>query len=104
LFLASLAIYSCVNQKEEKKRKPNILFIAVVDLPPQAGCYGNPQIITSNMDQLAADGAILNQDYYNIAVSGASRGSILTGLYPTKTRFTDYKVSVDVDSTGKFIQ
>jgi arylsulfatase A-like enzyme len=100
LFLASLTVYSCANQKEEKKKKPNILFIAVDDLRPQLGCYGNPQIKTPNMDLLAADGAIFNQAYCNIAVSGASRGSILTGLYPTKTRFTDYKVRVDIDAPG----
>jgi iduronate 2-sulfatase len=31
--------------------KPNILFIAVDDLRPQLGCYGEKQMISPNIDR-----------------------------------------------------
>ncbi|MFT7069561.1 MAG: arylsulfatase A-like enzyme, partial [Spirosomataceae bacterium] len=43
-------------QKEPAKKQPNILFIAVDDLRPELGCYGNEIIKTPNIDKLAADG------------------------------------------------
>ncbi len=36
-------------------KKPNILMIAIDDLRPQLRCYGEPQMKTPNMDQLAAE-------------------------------------------------
>jgi len=35
------------------KGKPNILFIAVDDLRPSIGCYGDTVAITPNLDRLA---------------------------------------------------
>ena len=39
--------------------KPNILFIAVDDLKPVLGCYGDPVAITPHMDRLAAEVEVL---------------------------------------------
>ncbi|BDS08842.1 iduronate-2-sulfatase [Oceaniferula spumae] len=69
---------------EEVANRPNVLFIAVDDLRPELGCFG-AEVKTPNFDKLAASGAIFSKAYCQQAVCGASRVSLMTGLYPTKT-------------------
>lgn len=64
--------------------RPNILFIAVDDLRPELGCYGS-RALTPNIDALAASGLRFERAYCNQAVCGASRVSLMTGLYPEYT-------------------
>ena len=80
--------------------QPNILFIPVDDLRPQLGCYGQSQMKTPRLDQLAAEGTLYNQAYCQVPVCGASRASLLTGIRPTRTRFLDYMACVDEDLPG----
>ncbi len=63
---------------------PNVLFIAVDDLRPELGVYGS-RAKTPNIDRLAASGLQFNRAYCNQAVCGASRVSLMTGLYPEYT-------------------
>ena len=72
--------------------RPNILFIAVDDLRPELGCYGN-RAITPNIDRLAAGGLRFDRAYCNQAVCGASRTSLMTGLYPEFTGLRSYHVN-----------
>ena len=69
--------------------KPNVLFIAVDDLRPELGCYGNKIVKTPNMDRLAARGTVFNYAYCQQAVCSPSRTSLLTGLRPDATRVWD---------------
>jgi arylsulfatase A-like enzyme len=41
--------------------KPNVLFIAVDDLRPDLGCYGNTIIKTPIIDRIAARGIVFNK-------------------------------------------
>lgn len=66
--------------------KPNVLFIAADDLRPQLGCYGFKNMITPNLDTLAASGMIFERAYCQAATCRASRLSVLTGLRPDTTR------------------
>jgi arylsulfatase A-like enzyme len=72
--------------------KPNVLFIAVDDLRPELGCYGT-RALTPNMDGLAASGLQFDRAYCNQAVCGASRVSLMTGLYPEYTGERTYHVT-----------
>lgn len=81
-------------------QKLNILFISVDDLRPELNCYGKSQIISPNIDQLAEEGMLFKRAYCNIPVCGASRASLLSGLYPTPTRFTNYGSRVEKDAPG----
>ncbi|MBX7211673.1 MAG: sulfatase-like hydrolase/transferase [Verrucomicrobiaceae bacterium] len=69
--------------------KPNVLFIAVDDMRPELGCYGNKIIKTPNIDRLAARGLVFNHAYVQQAVCSPSRTAMLTGLRPDKTRVWD---------------
>ena len=43
------------------------------------GCYGNPDVKTPNMDQLAADGMAFDNHYVTTAICMASRATVKTG-------------------------
>ena len=53
------------------------------------GCYGNPVVKTPTIDRLASMGVQFNNGYCNYPVSGPSRASFLTGLYPQTTTILD---------------
>ena len=82
------------------QKKPNVLFIAIDDLRPELSCYASPQVKTPHIDKLAASAMIFNRAYCQVAVCGASRASLLTGILPTATRFTSYKTRADEDVPG----
>ncbi|MFW6155153.1 MAG: sulfatase [Planctomycetota bacterium] len=75
-------------------RRPNILFIPVDDLRPQLGCYGMRQVLSPNIDALAADGLVLRRAYCQQAICGPSRASVLTGCRPDTTGIYDLKTMV----------
>jgi iduronate 2-sulfatase len=69
--------------------KRNVLFIAVDDLRPELGCYGNGLVKTPNIDRLAGRGVLFRSAYCQEAICGATRASLLTGLRPDHTRVYD---------------
>ena len=83
-----------------KKKQPNVLFIIVDDLRPELNCYGMEYIQSPNIDKLAESGCMFTRSYCNMPVCGASRASLLTGMYPNRVRFTSYKTYADEDAPG----
>lgn len=73
----------------EATERPNVLFIAVDDLRPEMGCYGNPVVRTPNLDRLAARGVVFNHAYCQQAMCSPSRSSLMTGRRPDVTRVWD---------------
>lgn len=86
------SISSELTATEPLAARPNILFIAIDDLRPELGTYG-AKTITPNLDKLAASGVRFDRAYCQQAVCGASRLSIMGGLYPTATQEQTFHVS-----------
>ncbi len=94
---ALAALASC---GEQAPQKPNVLFIAVDDLRPELASFGREHIISPNIDRLASEGVLFNRSYANVPISGASRASIMTGMYGTPERFISYMSRIDDDAPG----
>jgi iduronate 2-sulfatase len=95
---AAGALSSCRGLLRPELSAPrNVLFIAVDDLRPQLGCYGHSQMISPNIDRLAGEGVVFKRAYCQVPVCGASRGSLMSGVRPTPSRFINHDASVDVD-------
>ena len=78
----------------QKSTKPNILFIAIDDLKPIIGAYGNTFIKTPNIDRLAKRGTTFLNNYCQQAVCGPTRASLLTGMRPDITQIWDLKTQL----------
>jgi iduronate 2-sulfatase len=74
--------------------KKNILFIAVDDLRPDMGAYGNRFVKTPNIDRLAAMGTVFMRNYCQQAVCGPTRASLMTGMRPDHTKIWDLKTQM----------
>jgi iduronate 2-sulfatase len=88
--------------------KPNVLFIAVDDLKPTLGCYGDKHAKTPHIDELAARGVLFEKAYVNQAVCAPSRNSLMLGirpqtmgLYDLKTYFRDIPAYSNAVSMGQ---
>lgn len=88
LLVTSTSLFTGCSRNEELKveTKPNVLFIIVDDLRPELGVYGNKQIKTPNIDQLAKDGIVFTKAYAQVGVCAPSRASAMTGLRPDSDR------------------
>lgn len=81
--LAAITLFSGSVAAAER---PNIVFVLADDLTwTDAGCYGNPDVKTPHIDQLAKEGMKFNHSYTAVAMCSPTRQFILTGLYPVRS-------------------
>ncbi len=65
------------------EQKPNILLVFIDDMGyGDLSCYGNTEIQTPQIDQLANEGIRFTQFYVNAPICSPSRVAITTGQYP----------------------
>jgi arylsulfatase A-like enzyme len=77
-----LVLYGARCQQLLAADKPNIIFILADDLGyGDLGCYGQKQILTPRLDQMAAQGMRFTQFYAGCTVCAPSRCVLMTGLH-----------------------
>jgi iduronate 2-sulfatase len=83
-FAALIASLACGMQPAalaETTARPNVLLLCIDDLRPDLGCYGVKHAITPHIDRLAEQSRTFTGHYVQAPTCGASRYSLLTGLY-----------------------
>ncbi|HEX2521900.1 MAG TPA: sulfatase-like hydrolase/transferase, partial [Terriglobia bacterium] len=81
-FLLSTAAIASQSPAALPKR-PNILWLIAEDFGPQLGCYGTKEVLTPNLDRLAAEGMRYTRAFTTAPVCSASRSAFITGMYQT---------------------
>jgi len=80
-----------MNTGRERAGRTSVLFILTDDQGWwAAGCYGNPEIRTPNIDRLAAEGMRFTNFFVATPVCSPSRATILTGRIPSQHGVHDW--------------
>ena len=80
-------IFSTVVEAAESAadQPPNILFILTDNQPASLlGAYGNPDVKTPHIDQLASEGTQFNRFYAVNGMCSPTRATLMTGLMPSQ--------------------
>ena len=85
-------IYLTNSINDRNTGKLNVLFIIADDLNCDIGAYGNEQVQTPNIDQLAREGVLFENAHVQYPLCGPSRISLMTGLYPDQTKSKDLRL------------
>ena len=72
-------------QSSVPEKRPNILWIVGENLALDLGCYGEKNVRTPNLDNLAEEGIRYVNVFSTSSVSAPSRSCIMTGMYQTST-------------------
>ncbi len=81
--LATLVVFSCSAVAADR---PNLLLILTDNESPSLlGAYGNREIRTPHIDQLAAEGMLFTRAFATSGVCSPARATLLTGLIPSRT-------------------
>ncbi len=97
LFAGALAAAPAFGQKKKKKTenippppRPNVMLVVMGDVGSwMLGCYGNPEIKTPQLDQLAKGGSRFNFHYAASTVATPARAALLSGVRPGKLGITE---------------
>lgn len=66
-------------------RRPNIVWIVAENANLEFGAYGEPLVVTPNIDRLAAEGVRYTRVFSTAPVCAPSRSAFMTGFYQTTT-------------------
>jgi iduronate 2-sulfatase len=91
---AALLVGALASTAFGQDKPKHVLFIALDDLKPILGCYGDPLVKTPHIDRLAARGTVFLQNYCQQAVCGPTRASLMTGKRPDYTQVWDLKTKM----------
>ena len=80
--LLFFAVISCPAFALAEKRTPNVVLLLSDDLNTALSGFGHPQCKTPRLDELAERGVRFQNMHCQYPVCGASRASLMTGLYP----------------------
>lgn len=73
------------------EKRPNVVMVFVDDMGwGDLSCFGNTEIQTEALDQLAAEGMRFTRFYVNSPICSPSRTALTTGQYPQRWRITSF--------------
>ncbi len=67
----------------QSAQHPNFLWLISEDMGPALGCYGQQEVETPVLDQMARDGVRYTRAYTTAPVCSPSRSAFMTGMYAT---------------------
>jgi uncharacterized sulfatase len=86
-----VAVTPDMTRGSEKDSRPNVILIFIDDLGWQDfSCFGNKDVQTPHIDQLAKEGIAFENFYVNSPICSPSRTAISTGTYPQRWNITSY--------------
>ncbi len=97
LFFCLCLVCACGASSEEKqvepvkvasRQKPNIVILLADDMGWNDVGFNNPEIVSPNIDRLAAEGASMNRFYVSNTCT-PSRVALMTGRYPGRLGLTN---------------
>ena len=84
IFLGITSVTSLL-QSGNNEDQPNIIIYLADDQDQlDYGVYGNPKVVTTNVDKLASEGMKFLNFYSSQAICAPSRSQVFTGMYPVK--------------------
>ncbi len=84
-FVAALILAFMTSAEAAAATRPNVIIIYTDDQGSvDVNCYGAKDLITPNMDRLAATGVRFTQMYAPSAICSASRAGLMTGRIPAR--------------------
>ncbi|CAI8177459.1 MAG: Arylsulfatase [Formosa sp. Hel1_33_131] len=87
-------VISITSDAQINEQHPNILFIAIDDLKPTIGSFGDSFAQTPVMDALSSEATVFLNNHTQQAVCGPSRASLMTGKRPDYTKVRDLKTKM----------
>jgi uncharacterized sulfatase len=73
------------------EKRPNVIMVLVDDMGwGDLSCFGNTEIRTEALDQLASEGMRFERFYVNSPICSPSRTALTTGQYPQRWRINSY--------------
>ncbi len=109
LIFAGITLLMCSSllQPLHAQQKPNMVIFLADDLNQQdIGAYGNREVKTPYMDQLAQEGMRFNNAYAASSMCTPSRSAMFTGLYPFKNgaQMNHFTVHAGIKSLPHYLQ
>jgi arylsulfatase A-like enzyme len=78
------------SQLSAAPERPNLIIVLLDDLGyGDLACYGNPQVTSPHIDQLATEGIRFTQAYAAGPVCSPGRAGLMTGRWPARSGITD---------------
>ena len=97
-FIPILLFLSIGSTAYAQKEKLNIIVFIADDVSwDDLGCYGNTQVKTPNIGQLAKNGLKFDNFYLTASSCSPSRNSIITGRYPHNTGAAELHTTPPLD-------
>ena len=84
IFLGITSVTPLIQSGNNEDQPNIIIYLADDQVQLDYGVYGNPKVVTTNVDKLASEGMKFLNFYSSQAICAPSRSQVFTGMYPVK--------------------